>query len=187
MKGNPPAAKTCHRCGYDLSGLPEDYRCPECGLRYDADTRSWRPSEPWIASVVMMGVAGYLGLHVLALRGGLVFLVSRAVIIVMLLVLAAISWRRHRKGILVAVHPEGVFVRDHFCEEFLDWASIEDLNVDIGAGPFFPRHRLHLRLTSGRRIPLTTFFLWSADKKAFASVFGLARQRHAAASGDAPR
>lgn len=28
----------CPACGYDLTGLPEEHRCPECGFVYDAHT-----------------------------------------------------------------------------------------------------------------------------------------------------
>lgn len=182
MKAQPLTAKICHRCGYDLSGLPEDHRCPECGLRYDADTRSWRPSEPWIQSAALLMLVMYTGLPVLIWRKQALELVVRVLATTVLCFLVVRAWRQERKGILVAVHPEGVFIRDHYREEFFDWASIESLEVDVRAGQFFPQHKLHLRLTSGRRILLTPFFLWSSDKKAFAAVFGLARRRHADAS-----
>lgn len=29
----------CARCGFDLAGLPSRHRCPECGLRYDPESR----------------------------------------------------------------------------------------------------------------------------------------------------
>ena len=37
----------CERCGYDLRGLPEDHKCPECGQQYDLNkTRAlWRAME----------------------------------------------------------------------------------------------------------------------------------------------
>ena len=28
----------CNRCGYDLTGLSRDGRCPECGQSYDVDS-----------------------------------------------------------------------------------------------------------------------------------------------------
>lgn len=182
MKAQPFAAKTCYRCDYDLSGLPEDHRRPECGLRYDADTRSWCPSEPWIQPAALMMLAMYIGLPVLVWRKPALELVVRALAETALCFLVVRAWRHERKGILIAVHPEGVFICDHDREERFDWASIESLEVDERAGQFSRRHQLHLRLTSGRRIPQTSFFLWSADKKAFSAVFGLTRRRHADAS-----
>ncbi len=29
---------SCHHCGYDLTGLSRQGRCPECGRPYDADS-----------------------------------------------------------------------------------------------------------------------------------------------------
>lgn len=35
---------SCLECGYDLTGLPDEYRCPECGATYRFDTNyEWRP------------------------------------------------------------------------------------------------------------------------------------------------
>lgn len=182
MKAQPFAAKTRHRCDYDLSGLPENHRCPERGLHYDADTRSWRPSEPSIQSAALLMLVMYIGLPVLLWRKQALELVVRVLATIVLCFLVVRAWRQERKGILVAVHPEGVFIRDHYREEFFDWASIESLKVDARADQFFPQHKRHLRLTSGQRIPLTSFFLGSADKKAFAALFGLACRRQADAS-----
>jgi rubredoxin len=33
----PAAAGTCPGCGYDLTGLPRRWRCPECGTAFDQD------------------------------------------------------------------------------------------------------------------------------------------------------
>lgn len=40
----PSGSTLCPRCEYDLSGLPVDYRCPECDFVYDQHTRAWRLS-----------------------------------------------------------------------------------------------------------------------------------------------
>ena len=29
--------KPCLKCDYDLTGLPDEHACPECGLQYDPD------------------------------------------------------------------------------------------------------------------------------------------------------
>lgn len=33
----------CPVCRYNLTGLPKNHRCPECGLEYDESMRIWRP------------------------------------------------------------------------------------------------------------------------------------------------
>lgn len=40
----PPPLDRCPVCRYSLQGLPSAYRCPECGLEYDEQTRVWRPT-----------------------------------------------------------------------------------------------------------------------------------------------
>ncbi|MEK7710387.1 MAG: hypothetical protein AAB341_00690 [Planctomycetota bacterium] len=49
-------------CRYDLTGLPKDHTCPECGFEYDETMRLWRPSSTRIAGfrVVVAGVWMYL-------------------------------------------------------------------------------------------------------------------------------
>ncbi|MEM6504821.1 MAG: hypothetical protein AAF711_05095 [Planctomycetota bacterium] len=39
---------TCHDCGYDLTGLPPQGECPECGTRYDIHSiyRATQAHEP---------------------------------------------------------------------------------------------------------------------------------------------
>jgi hypothetical protein len=41
--GSPPITH-CPVCRYDLTGLPAEHRCPECGFRYDETTYVWRMS-----------------------------------------------------------------------------------------------------------------------------------------------
>jgi len=41
-----PGLERCPRCDYDLQGLPQEHRCPECGLAYDTASRVWRPAPP---------------------------------------------------------------------------------------------------------------------------------------------
>jgi len=37
----------CPACRYDLTGLPADHRCPECGFEYDETTIMWHGSRRW--------------------------------------------------------------------------------------------------------------------------------------------
>lgn len=39
----------CGQCGYDLTGLPSQGRCPECGNVYDIDTSKGLTRDPSIA------------------------------------------------------------------------------------------------------------------------------------------
>ncbi|BAM03663.1 hypothetical protein [Phycisphaera mikurensis] len=58
----------CAACGYDLIGLPGSGRCPECGERYDKETRlnvsdRTKPAAPggagrWRFPLIALGLAG---------------------------------------------------------------------------------------------------------------------------------
>ncbi len=39
VKARKPAGQDCARCGFDLTGLPSRHYCPECGLRFDLESR----------------------------------------------------------------------------------------------------------------------------------------------------
>jgi len=46
--GFPPSGSTlCPRCDYDLSGLPVEYRCPECDFAYDEHSRACQPNRAY--------------------------------------------------------------------------------------------------------------------------------------------
>jgi hypothetical protein len=46
----------CPVCRYDLTGLPKNHRCPECGFEYDETMQVWSmPAVPrWVLAVVAM-------------------------------------------------------------------------------------------------------------------------------------
>ena len=41
MSGSGEPITRCPVCLYDLTGLPSNHRCPECGFEYDETTRVW--------------------------------------------------------------------------------------------------------------------------------------------------
>ena len=66
--GGEPITK-CPVCRYDLTGLPTNHRCPECGFEYDETMRIWTaygvPTWRWIIWVslaVMLGAFSTLNL-----------------------------------------------------------------------------------------------------------------------------
>ena len=108
----------CLKCGYNLTGLPPQHRCPECGLKYDKQLPCWRPHQKWlwlvipgVALLVLMAIkpAGEV------LRGLLSFTWPGWWNVILfsllgILVYGSISWvvALCRKMLFVAITPDGI-------------------------------------------------------------------------------
>jgi len=63
----------CPVCKYDLTGLPKNHRCPECGFEYDETMLVWYARRPsWWGAIVWLFVLGLMGFIPL----GIVFVLS---------------------------------------------------------------------------------------------------------------
>jgi len=110
---------TCPQCGYSLQGLPENHACPECGLRYDRDSEVYKHLNPVSLFAGMLGfLGGTAGMFNLARTFGNAGPFWRICIIMSLVIyFGAAAWfaryvyRLYRRGPLVAVLPEGLYVR----------------------------------------------------------------------------
>ncbi len=110
----------CLVCGYSLHGLPDVHRCPECGTDYDRRTLVWRQKSPWRKIALYLGwqlLLTYLLIEILAAKTVAAFGSNYGPIvlglILMLILLGTVAHRivQHRRGMLVALTPEGIFVR----------------------------------------------------------------------------
>lgn len=125
--------EACPRCGYSLQGLPVDHICPECGLRYDAQSEVYRVRDP-------KAVFGAVGGGTAWLWGGLALLDAyhrvpppwRMLIVLygIAFLLASVWLTRFfyflfKAGPLVAVLTDGLFVRLRRLEgELIPWSNI---------------------------------------------------------------
>ena len=55
----------CPNCSYSLLGLPVEYQCPECGLKYDRESSLFAEPRAWwkalvVVNVVLLVVSGVL-------------------------------------------------------------------------------------------------------------------------------
>ncbi len=70
--GGDPITK-CPMCRYDLSGLPKNHQCPECGFEYDETMRVWyvRKTTWWtnllLLLVYLIGVFSLLDISILGI------------------------------------------------------------------------------------------------------------------------
>ena len=65
----------CHHCGYDLMGLPNQGRCPECGEVYDKHSlyRAAKAKEPAFVRHITSITLAIISLSVLICGGALSF------------------------------------------------------------------------------------------------------------------
>jgi len=133
FKGFPPSGSTlCPRCDYELSNLPPEHQCPECGLSYDGNTRVWFASPARWPTVVMMVIAGIpltvFGLLFL-LGGGSTRILSMASTSLMF-VICLLRFRRMKNQIL-AITPAGIVFRsmNQARRQFAPWEEIRPINL----------------------------------------------------------
>jgi len=123
----------CPRCGYSLQGLPCDHNCPECGLRYDAQSAVYRVRDPKAVFGAVGGGTGWLW------GGVALFDAYRTVprpwrvliILFWIIYLLETAWLMRffyflfKAGPLVAVVSDGLFVRLRRLEgELIPWSNI---------------------------------------------------------------
>lgn len=182
-------SKTCHRCSYDLTGLPQEHQCPECGLSYDGHSRAWTlPFSPTrLAFLLLIGLPILIPL-VDGRSRGVCYSMFHVLMGAPLLVMAWIYSWRGRRGFVVSLHPQGVYLRKYFFEGLIPWQDIHDVERVHGTGLFLHRPRLRLRLINGRVEVLDMFFKWNDDRVTFADAFRRAQRRYAKVeSGDVDR
>ncbi|MCH8853367.1 MAG: hypothetical protein IID41_12065 [Planctomycetes bacterium] len=161
----------CPICDYNLRGLPNTHRCPECGWFYDAQTRIWRPLKP----KVIFG--GFVGL----ICGGsqlvqFIFQAPRLWIPVCALWIGLASylgWRCYliyKRGQFVCVGPDGIRYRLQKTEaQLILWKDI----ASIHRQRFDKLCRIE-RIGGQQHIVLQGAFASAADTMEFAE---LANQR----------
>lgn len=128
----------CPVCGYSLRGLPEDHQCPECGLRYDAASEIYFHANPralWGAMVGSMGTAAWLGYwaqgwKVAGSVGRVIALAGLLACVSGIGVAGFQIWTVVKRGALVAVMPDGLFLRlDRAGGAWIRWDNITRASV----------------------------------------------------------
>ena len=103
---------TCRRCGYDLTGLPRQGRCPECGLVYDLDRgvgvrtaehreQLHRLRRRRTGYLIAGGVLLVLGLGLLAVTRSLLLICLTSIVFLLalaMLLAALVSYLHEKQG-----------------------------------------------------------------------------------------
>lgn len=110
MRNSGGPITNCPVCRYDLTGLPRNHRCPECGFDYDETMRVWYGRKPrwWVGLVsitpmlLMLGALLWNGLRFgLPATVYMVYLVAGLPVPLIILLITALL-RRSRSFMLVA-------------------------------------------------------------------------------------
>jgi hypothetical protein len=170
-----PGIERCLRCDYLQEGLPDEHRCPECGLAYDEHSRVWRPSRPFpiAAAVVFFGVV--LPVVIVALLNDATyapFVKIGALLWFTLVLFGAMRMRAiHRNKYVVAVLPEGLFVRIGE-SELIPWSDVATPTI-TPAGDV----RVH-RVETTETTDLSGIFGDRSEQLSFILLVKEAREQH---------
>ncbi len=135
----------CVRCGYSLRGLPAEYACPECGLRYDERCALYRVPMPprWIVLLVpfvawmLWGGIDYFSCFPFRLPSSPLHLVSALMFLIPLLCVAYVIWiimRLRRGDLKIAVTTDGLLVNlPHKRNELIPWTNITRASANVGS------------------------------------------------------
>ena len=149
----------CPACAYSLTGLPTDWRCPECGFEYDANTfvlegisrgtSSMTSSRKWLW--ILLAIGGTLGpsfLIPLLFEGFAPVALILCAAWVALLIYLLMTGKRERRGLEQILFAAGGF---GYCTSGADtategfslvrWADVDGIRIDRKGSRF---HRLRI-------------------------------------------
>ncbi|HPF41693.1 MAG TPA: hypothetical protein P5081_16335 [Phycisphaerae bacterium] len=142
FSGFPPRdLADCPYCGYTLTGLPAESACPECGFRYDSDTRVWiakpeRLPERVFVYYFRISIVSAIALLVAMLT--MTFLgrvhwywTSFTLLCIFIQFTSTFRMRRERnERPLLVVAPQGIRYRDQrFRVHDYDYADIREIEI----------------------------------------------------------
>lgn len=163
----------CHRCDYDLTGLPQQHRCPECGLAYDDSVRTWKPADHWVflaspALLLFQQLMGFINPTISFSSFRWPLLLTATAVCSWSLIHGISRWRLGYKLVLA---PEGVLVRDERKDYCFPFESIKRLDVEPKPGYFRNVVRVKIMPVKGASCDLSRFLTTNAKVREFEREF----------------
>ena len=165
----------CPGCGYNLTGLPVDYQCPECAFAFDSRTRIWRARRfcenggP-LAAVTIVLLLSWIARFLLAPN-----LQTRVPgrpwmsqdIFVMIIIMIGAAWTlsrivAFRAGVFVATTPRGLAYRLGK-DGIIPWDQFREIRVK----PAGRHHRIVIAADSEQSLDLSPVLRDEIDLRSF--------------------
>lgn len=126
----------CPRCDYSWKGLPDEGKCPECGLSYDSNTRAWQ-LHSCFARTLLIGLSATVAIplgYSLLLKSGVLYGHLHLLPTIMLMGLAAgytvILARllaRQRGRHKISVGPDGILTCSQDHARLIPWSTVNGI------------------------------------------------------------
>lgn len=178
----------CPVCGYSLEGLPSAHRCPECGEAYDGQTHVWRPGKPMrsVLLILIVTCANLTSLMNFA-RGiskgetpGTIVTIAVLIWFVFVTVIGVRIWRAMHQGLVVAIMPRGIYLRDGMDNVWIEWGEMKKIEIRP------KRHSVWI-YREGKRDPVPIERILNQDQAGEFSVIAESRRAKATcAAGTQP-
>ncbi len=157
----------CPACDYSLTGLPAEWRCPECGFAYDDRTFVMKGISRGTSSMtssrkslwILLAITGMFGPTILIelnFRGAASLSLILGVAWISLVIFLLVTGKRERRGMEQILFAAGGF---GYCTSGLDaaaegfrlvkWADVDGIRLDK-KGARWHRLRIHSRRADGR-------------------------------------
>ncbi len=172
----PYGISGCPRCDYDLTGLPSQHACPECGFAYDEHTMVWKRIRPTVRipwRYTLEAVPSFLLFSIVVWQAPVIFGINRWLLIICIVAIAAGLYRLLRGPRLLCLSPSGVeiYPRGILRPTVIRW-------LDVGVTHSMDDRYYLTRMTRSQSINISVFFERPDEHQEFEIALADLRKRY---------